>query len=300
MLNRMIRSVLAVSACISGIFLAAATIAFAHHAQDMQGMKDMPVMKSEEPVVVLKMDPANIRTGIAETMTVSFKYSDGQPVHELSPTHERILHVIIASQDFTVFSHIHPEDFGLITTEMKTEAQYPVRYTLPKSGRYIVGLDFAVKDRAYSKHFVIDVAGGPDMEAQGKDFSRQKMFGAYNVSLTTAPETISAAKETTLIYRFWKDGAPVTDLEPYIAAVMHVAVISTDLNQFIHGHGLVPGMSAMGMNEHHMMQAMSLPSAFGPEIKVPVTFPAAGVYEIFGEVKHKGKVIVTHFMVEVK
>jgi hypothetical protein len=33
---------------------------------------------------------------------------------------------------------------------------------------------------------------------------------------------------------------------------------------------------------------------------VPVTFPAAGVYKIFGEVKHKGKVIVTNFMVEVK
>ena len=59
-------------------------------------------------------------------------------------------------------------------------------------------------------------------------------------------------------------------------------------------------MPTMEMQGHHMMHSMTIPSAFGPEIKVPVTFPAAGVYEIFGEVKHKGKVIVTHFMVEVK
>ena len=175
-----------------------------------------------------------------------------------------------------------------------------MRYTFPKSGHYIVGIDFAVKDQAYSKHFSIDVAGGPEMAVPEKDLSRRKMFGAYDVSLTTMPETISAGKETMLTYRFTEDGKPVTDLEPYIAAIMHVAVISTDFKQFIHEHGFVPGMPIMEMGGHHMMHEMSLPSAFGPEIKVPVTFPAAGVYEIFGEVKHKGKVIVTNFMVEVK
>ena len=114
------------------------------------------------------------------------------------------------------------------------------------------------------------------------------------------PEGITAGKETTLIYRFNKKGAPVTDLQPYIAAIMHVEVISADLKQFIHEHGFVPGMPIMEMQGHQMMQAMSLPSAFGPEIKVPMTFPAVGLYMIFGEVKHKGKVILTNFMVEVK
>jgi hypothetical protein len=272
----------------------------AHHTQDMQEMKEMPMMKSDGPVAALQCEPVDIMAGNPETITIFVKDSAGNPEKGLTRTHDRIMHVVIASRDFSVFSHIHPEDFGPITDEMKTTVQYPVRYTFPKSGRYIVGIDFAVNDQAYSKHFSIDVAGGPEMAAPEKDLSRRKIFGAYDVSLTTMPDTISAGKETMLTYRFMEDERPVTDLEPYIAAIMHVAVISTDFRQFIHEHGFVPGMPIMEMGGHHMMHEMSLPSAFGPEIKVPVTFPAAGVYKIFGEVKHKGKVIVTNFMVEVK
>ena len=87
------------------------------------------------------------------------------------------MHVVIASQDFTVFSHIHPEDFGPITTHMKKTAQYPVHYIFPKSGHYIVGINLAVKDQSYSKHFVISVAGTPEMGVPVKDFSRRKSWG---------------------------------------------------------------------------------------------------------------------------
>jgi hypothetical protein len=279
------------------------TTAQAHHTEDMQGMNNMnnmPMIKSEEPLATLQIDPAGILTGEPETIAISITTSLGKPQQELTMMHDRTMHVVIASQDFTVFSHIHPEDFGPITSWMKKTAQYPVHYSFPKSGHYIVGIDFAVKDRAYSKHFVIDVAGKPEMGMPVKDFSGLKRFGDYEVAFTTVPESITAGKETTLIYRFNKDGAPVTDLEPYIAAIMHVALISNDLNQFIHEHGFIPGMPVMEMEGHHMTHETSLPSAFGPEIKVPVIFPAAGVYNIFGEVKHKGKVILTHFMVNVK
>jgi len=276
------------------------TTTLAQHTQDMREMKEMPMMKSDRPVAVLHCEPVDIMAGKPETITISIKDSTGKPEKGLTTTHDKIMHVVIASRDFSVFSHIHPEDFGPITDEMKTTGQYSVRYTFPKSGRYIVGIDFGVKDWSYSKHFVIDVGGGPEMGVPVQDFSLHKKFDDYDVTLTTVPESITAGKETTLIYNFAKDGTPVTDFEPYIAAFMHVAVISTDFKQFIHEHGFVTGMPMMEMGGHHMMDEMSLPSAFGPEIKVAVTFPAAGVYKIFGEVKHKGKVIVTNFMVEVK
>lgn len=282
------------------ISIESSTTALAHHTQDMQEMKEMSMMKSDGPVAELKCEPIDIMAGKPEAITISIKDSTGKPEKKLTMTHGRIMHVVIASRDFTVFSHIHPEDFGPITDEMTTTGQYLVRYTFPKSGRYIVGIDFAVKDRAYSRHFSIDVAGGPEMAVPETDLSRRKMFGPYDVSLTTMPETIFAGKETMLTYRFTENGKPVADLEPYIDAIMHVAVISTDFKQFIHEHGFVPGMPIMEMGGHHMMHEMSLPSAFGPEINVPVTFPAKGVYKIFGEVKHNGKVIVTNFMVEVK
>jgi len=45
---------------------------------------------------------------------------------------------------------------------------------------------------------------------------------------------------------------------------------------------------------------MDIPREFGPEIDVHVVFPAKGLYQIFGQVGHQGKVIATSFMVEVE
>ena len=299
MLNKMIGRIFAVSACISGLFLAAAPIACAHHAQDAPGMTEMPMVKPEGPVVVLKTDPENIAAGFPEAITISIRDSAGKPEQELTIMHDRILHVVIASRDFTVFSHIHPEDFGPVTPAMKEKAQFLVRYVFPKAGSYIVGIDFAAKDKAYSKYIIVNVAGDLPMGAPIKDFSRNKKFGAYDVSLKAVSEVLAAGKEMTLTYQFSKDGAPVTDLEPYLSATMHASVISADLDNFIHEHGLVPGMESMGMHGHHMHD-MSVPDKFGPEIGLSVVFPSKGIYEIFGEVKHKGKIILTQFLVRVE
>ena len=108
------------------------TTALAHHTQDMQEMKEMPMMKSDGTVAELKCEPVDIMVGKPETITISIKDSTGKPEKELTMTHDRIMHVVIASRDFTVFSHIHPEDFGPITDEMKTTGQYLVALYIPE------------------------------------------------------------------------------------------------------------------------------------------------------------------------
>ena len=103
-----------------------------------------------------------------------------------------------------------------------------------------------------------------------------------------------------LTYIFRKDGRPVTDLEPWLEAPMHLAIVSSDLKYFLHVHGEVPGMEHAGHEEGHMHMHMSVPSEFGPEIEVPVVFPGKGLYEVYGQAGYKGKVILTKFMVDVQ
>jgi hypothetical protein len=79
---------------------------------------------------------------------------------------------------------------------------------------------------------------------------------------------------------------------------MHLAMVQDNLNNFIHAHGELPGMAG-----HHSMTGhmhMDVPAKFGPEIDVHVSFPVKGIYQIFSEVKHQGKVILLSFMVEVE
>ncbi len=268
----------------------------AAHGKDMQ-MNEMQ-MKASEITVDMETLPAELKAGDTAKIIFTIRDGNGKPVQDLQITHDRLLHVIIASADFTVFAHIHPDDSGPITDEMKNKAEYPVSFTFPKAGQYIVALDTAAKGSLISEHFTIDVGGEPKMGHFIKDLSREKKFGDLSVRLSTVPEKITAGKEATLKYVIKKEGKPVTELEPFLSAPMHVAVISSDLDSFIHEHGVLPGSPKHGHTAH--MMHMEVPKKFGPEIDVPVTFPARGVYQIFGQVGYKGNVVVLSFMVEVQ
>ena len=270
----------------------------ADHVHQHQGVQNIASISGDETEAFIKAEPEHIIAGTPATIVFSIKDRQGKPVTDLTIHHDSLIHVVIASQDFSVFAHIHPQDFEPITDEMKKAAQYPVRYTFPKAGRYIIGIDYAVNERPVSKHFIVNVSGGPEMGLPEKDMNREKSFGGLDVALSSVPEHLAAGKEVTLRYLFRTSGKEVTDLEPYLSAPMHLAIISADLDHFIHTHGEIPGMPAMEHHEHHMQ--MTVPKLFGPQIDVHVVFPAKGLYQIFGQVGYQGKIILTSFMVEVE
>jgi hypothetical protein len=294
----------ALTLCLAGTAFPAADSMHEHHhaahGEDMQ-MKEMQ-MKAAETAVDLETIPAELKAGNPAKIIFTVKDGEGKPVQDLQITHERLVHVIIASADFAVFAHIHPDDSGPITEEMKKKAEYPVRFTFPKAGQYIIALDTAANDNLISEHFTVDVTGEPKMGNISKDLSLEKKFGDLSVALSSVPEKITAGKETTLKYVFRKGGELVTDLEPFLSAPMHVAIISSDLDIFMHEHGELPGSSMGHGHMGHMMHMMNMnvPKKFGPEIDVAVVFPSKGLYQIFSQVAHRGKVEVLSFMVEVQ
>jgi len=113
-----------------------------------------------------------------------------------------------------------------------------------------------------------------------------------------SPEVLKAGKDATLVYYIRKDGQPVNDITPYLAAPMHIAIVKEDLSAFMHTHGEVHKNGA-GMNQVGMQDTHEIPQKFGPEIEAHLQFPEPGKYHVFGEFKHNEKVITTHFTVEV-
>ena len=250
----------------------------------------------ESVSVRVETNPKLISAGTPVSITVRLEDRKGGPLHGLRAHHERILHAVIIGKDLNVFAHIHPEDLGALTSEMLDTATFPLRYTFPKAGAYIMGIDFATEDGIYGKTAHLTVFGKPLMEAAKIDFSRTKNFGPYRVTLATSSKSIKAGEETVLAYRIEKDGMPVTDLQPYLGAPMHLAVVRADLTQFTHIHGVLPGETQAHDNHMHVMP----PEKFGPEIDADVIFPSMGIYKIFGQAQHRGKVLLFDFMVEVR
>jgi putative copper resistance protein D len=267
------------------------------HAGHENGQHSNYAGAGPEPIVRIETTPTDIKVGTPIEMTVHIEDRNGRPLIGLTVHHEGILHAVIIGEDLNVFAHIHPEDMGPITDEMLKKAMFPLRYTFPKAGKYLIGLDFATANGLYSRKSYIKVSGQPKMGQPKTDFSTENNVGKYHVTLSLSPKLIEAGKETTLRYLIKKNERPVTDFEPYLSAPMHLAVVSADLKQFIHAHGAVPGETHTHMDH---MDMHAVPEKFGPEIDAVIVFPVKGIYEIFSQVKHHGQVILFDFMVSVE
>jgi len=274
-----------------------------HHSHQMHEHSSVPAVP--EPVVDMETMPVEITAGSQATITFSIRDDNNKPVKDLVITHDRLIHVVIISEDLSVFGHIHVEDLGPITQEMKENARFPVRYTFPKAGKYNIAVDFAYGGRGYSELLDLDVGGTPPMGSVQKDLSHEKEFGGYLVKLTISPEHPVAGAETMLRYAIMKDGKPVSDIEPYLSAAMHLAIINEGAgNYFVHAHGDQPGAMHHSGHAGHMASdtGHSSPAGktYGPEIAASVVFPVRGTYKIFSEIRHDGKVRLIEFMVDVR
>jgi hypothetical protein len=271
----------------------------------------------------LRTVPERPRAGGRTELTFTLADGSGQPIQELMTHHDRKLHVLIVSDDMEVLGHIHPHDFR----EPIEDGEAKVFFTFPRAGRYLVAADFMTEAGPHAVQFLIDLTGSEEpTAAAGKAapptvrlfqlaegdrhtnpvvLQRPEETDGYAVSLQR-PHAIKAGEQVSLVYRFTEDGAPVTDLRPYLDAPLHLAVVKEDLSQFQHEHGTVPGREHAGGSNHrsghdaHALHEYEGPAAFGPELTATLSFPEPGTYYLFGQAAHGDRLLITRFPVEVR
>ncbi len=246
-------------------------------------------------------EPASPAAGEPATLVFRLRQPGFLPATELTAEHDRILHVIVAGEDGETFAHLHPEDDGPVTPEMLATATFPVRYAFPKPGRYLVGVDFTVRSQTFANSFVVEVGGGP--VAGGRPVpSLVSETDGMRVTLTT-PAMLRANERTTLRFDVAEgDGTLVTDLSPYLAAGMHLAIVKQDLSDFVHSHAqpaqtwwqsIVDPRDPSAAHAH-----VFLPERWGPSLTTNVVFPSPGRYDIHAEFNRGGKVSTARFTVD--
>ena len=287
--------------------------------------------------VMLHTEPQTIQAGTSAALTFHLTDVKGEPVTDLRVHHARVLHVLVVSENLQIIGHIHPEDFESRDIMQELEGRYTVHFTFPAAGRYILAVDVMTADAEFSEYVYVNVTGKAELADMIQDFRREKVVYSYTdeggdrytkaVSLTDgegtstyhvkidAPERIKAGEMVHITYHFSRYGKPLTDLVPFLDAPMHFAIVSTRLDGIVHTHGTVPGSeedSKMMKKDPHVGHKMqktpttghqhhgTTPEKFGPTIMLMTTFPEAGVYQIFGQLKHADQILWPNFMVKVE
>jgi hypothetical protein len=75
--------------------------------------------------------------------------------------------------------------------------------------------------------------------------------------------------------------APITDLQPFLGAVGHLLIVSSDLQYAAHSHPVA-----------------LMSTALGPQIVFQVLFPRAGDYKIWVQCQRGGRVLTAAFAVK--
>lgn len=213
-----------------------------------------------------------------EPTTLSFAITDpkGKPVRKLEVVHEKILHLLITSADLSWFAHEHPERNAKGDLELRMTFPAPGRYTLfhdftpPRVGMQVVPVELTVEGTP------------PAAVPLVVDDRQAKTIDGFTARLASDAPLV-AGSNLALIVSLARDGAPVTDLEPFLGAMGHLIIVSADRERFVHSHPL----------EHRGRRDR------GPDVRFQCRFPAGGTYKAWAQFQHAGKVLTVPFTIEV-
>ncbi|MDI9898600.1 hypothetical protein QM716_01890 [Rhodococcus sp. IEGM 1409] len=212
------------------------------------------------------------RAGEPGTLAFRILDSNNKPVVDFDLLHEKKLHLIVVRNDTSEFRHVHPS--------LAADGTWSIDWTWPVAGTYRVFADFDPTDGTQltlGRNF--DVAG-EFAPAPLPAKSATATVDGYTVTLD-GDLTIAGGPITLSVAR---DGAPVTDLDPYLGAYGHLVALRTGDLAYLHVHP--EGEPGDGV------------TAPGPDISFHAQAPSEGTYRLFLDFQHEGVVRTAEFTVD--
>ncbi|MFC4779244.1 hypothetical protein ACFO9Q_20825 [Paenibacillus sp. GCM10023252] len=215
------------------------------------------------------------QAGVHSDLSLTITNGQGELLKDFVITNEKLMHLIVVSEDLQYFQHIHPEYTG--------QGHFKVNVSFPTGGTYKLYADFLPTGmNELTRSVSVQVQGklNQPVPLEESDSLTAHVHG-MKVQLEFADKP-APGSATSMTYTFTdgKTGEPVEDLELYLGAVGHVVAIDEALQQFIHVHPLNWASS-------------------GPQAVFGVSFPVSGTYKLWGQFRRGGVDMIIPFIVTV-
>jgi len=159
--------------------------------------------------------------GRAQRYTFTIEDEGGTPVGDFEVEQGRRMHLIVVRRDLRRFQHLHPTRDAAGT--------WSARLTLPDAGVYEAIADFSTDGERH--------ALGTDLFAAG-DFEPLALPAGRTTASADGYDVALRARGAALDFTVSRDGAPVTDLQPYLGARGHLVMLRAGDLAYEHVHPL--------------------------------------------------------------
>jgi hypothetical protein len=197
----------------------------------------------------------------------------GRPVTAFDTEHDKRMHLIVVRRDLSGFRHVHPT--------MGADGTWRVASPINGPGTYRAFADFKPTGAA-PLTLGIDIFVPGDVTPHPLPVpANTTSVDGYTVGLSG---TLEAGRSSELVLRISRDGRPVTDLQPYLAAYGHLVALRAGDLAYLHVHP--DGAPGDGVTKP------------GPAITFHADVPSAGTYRLYLDFQHDGKVHTAEFTIE--
>ena len=233
------------------------------------------------------------------TMAYRIKNEKNEILKNYEVVHEKIMHFIAVRKDLQYFQHIHP-------TFNESTGEFTIDVTFPTDGIYRLFPDFTPAKFEDNPQLLsvtlfkdIEVGDLGKYTAQNvtPDTTAKKSVGDYDFTyIFPNQEELKAQTELTFSLLINKNGQPVKDLETYLGALGHCVILRAGNLDFIHTHPQeIKVDSSVGDHTMQMKGKVNTSQNKGPEIDFATSFPEPGIYRVFTQFQHQGKVITVEY-----
>jgi hypothetical protein len=221
--------------------------------------------------------PGNIAPNTDVPLTIKIQDSTGKAIENFDKFQEKLMHLIMVSDDLQFFSHLHPN--------YKNKGRFEIKSQFPQPGNYTFFCDYKPSGKSEQISVLKVQVPGNTLSPSKINLSHTKTFANTKVDLILSQTKVKAGEEVTVMFHLedTANNQPVTDLQPYLGEAGHLVIVRqspvlTEAN-YIHAHAL-KGTPA---GKIHFM----------------TRFPQPGMYKLWGQFQRNGEVVTADFWVNV-
>lgn len=215
--------------------------------------------------------------GVPATLDIRIVGVDGRPIPAFAVSHEKLMHLIVVSEDLQRFEHLHPE--------YKGDGLFAQRLTFPVAGRYKLFADYVPEGGSAAMSAVwVEAAGAASASAPparpAPDTKLEQTVSGTKIALSV--DGAVPGGEAALTFTLTDAGTkkPADGMEPVLGAAGHIVIVSEDVESYLHVH------PADG-------------TAPGPSATFRTSFPSPGVYKIWAQFQRNGTSLTAAYTIAV-
>jgi len=237
-----------------------------------------------EALQVTPLGRARVRLDIAVRRS-------GAIVSEFDLDMTKRMHVIVVSDDFRSFAHLHPR--ALANGHMIVEIVAP-------RGAYHVYADsepHGVGQQVF--RFDVGAGGGPSTTLR---YARDDKGGAPGVTAVAGPYVVRistlqlrAGRENAIGLNVTENGVPANDLQPYLGAAGHAVFLNVRDLTYVHVH---PSVAGATIAMHGMDMSDAAPA--GPNLTLHANVREPGTYKLWFEFRGGAVLYTAPFVITVR